>query len=249
MKPTTELELAQPQAVARPAPSVADMLQAVIQKGVTVESVAAVEQLVKLYERMQERDAEKAFATAFVGLQSEMPKVQATKIVPNNDGTPRYKFAPFEDLMAQVAPMLQKHGFTVSFSSRFDASRIISTCTLQHVGGHKRANEFAVRVGQGPPKATESQADGAAATYAKRFALTEALNIVVGHLDNDARLEGPVNTPVTKEQAEELERRAKETNSILPALLKFAGAKSFSEIPASKYDALDQLLRRKEQGR
>lgn len=229
--------------VVRPAPSVAEMLQAVVAKGVTSENVAAVESIVKLYERMQDRDAEKEFAQAFVGLQGEMPKVQATKAVPNNDGGVRFRFAPFEDLMAQVGPILQRHGFTVCFSSRVDANRIISTCTLQHVGGHKRSNDFAVRIGSGPPKASEAQSDGAAATYAKRFALTEALNIVVAHLDNDARLEGGTITP---EQAEELARRVAETNSSKPVFLKLAGATDFASIKAGKYEVLDEMLCAKE---
>jgi len=244
---STELELSpRPEAAlakSQPQPTVADILQGIVHGGVTAENVAAVEKIVALYERMQEKDAEKAFAQAFVGLQAEMPKVQATKAVPNNDGSVRYRFAPFEDLMAQVGPMLQKHGFTVSFSSRFQEGRFISICTLQHVGGHKRSNEFAVRVGSGPPKATESQADGAAATYAKRFALTEALNIVVAHMDNDARAEGGMVTP---EQAEELARRVAETNSSKEAFLKFAGAADFKSISAVKYDMLDQFLAKKE---
>lgn len=232
--------------IVRPAPTVAEMLQACIDRGVTGDNVVALEKMVGLYERMEIQRAEREFAKAFVGLQGEMPKVQATKAVPNNDGGVRFRFAPFEDLMAQVGPMLQRHGFTVSFSSRVDASRIISTCTLQHIGGHKRSNDFAVRIGSGPPKASEAQADGAAATYAKRFALTEALNIIVCHLDNDARLEGGT---VTEQQAEELARRVRETNSNRTAFLKLANAKEFKDIPAGKYEVLDDLLSRKERAK
>jgi hypothetical protein len=224
-------------------PSVANMLQAVIQQGVTEQNVAALERLCGLYERMQASDAEKQFAAAFVGLQAEMPKVNATKAVPNNDGTTRYKFAPFEEIMRQVTPMLQKYGFTVSFSNRYEENRLVETCTLQHVEGHKRSNDFAVRIGSGPPKASESQADGAAATYAKRFALTDALNIVVEHLDNDARMEGAAITP---EQAKALRDRVLATGSSVELFLKYAGADSFETIPSARYALLDQSLRKKE---
>lgn len=227
---------------ARP-PAPGELMQAMIERGVTSENVAAFKELVILSEHMEDRNAERAFASAFVELQAEMPKVQATKPVPNNDGGVRYRFAPFEDIMAQVGPMLLKHGFTISFSNRFDGDRMIQSCTLQHRGGHKRSNDFAVRVGQGPPKATVSQADGAAATYAKRFALCDALNIVVSHLDNDARIEGGTVTP---EQAEELEHRAKMTNSDIARFLKVAGANSFAQIPAVKYSVLDDYLSQKE---
>ena len=65
--------------------------------------------------------------------------------------------------------------------------------------------------------------------------------------DNDASLLGNMSEFVTAAQADELERRAQETNSNIPAFLKFAGAAKFSEIRASKYDELDALLRKKEQ--
>jgi hypothetical protein len=228
---------------ARPVPTVADMLQAVIERGVTQENVAAVNEIVKLYERMEDKKAEREFAQAFVALQAEMPSVKAVQPVPNRDGSLRYRFAPYEEIMEQVAPMLKRHGFTVTFSTDFAEGRLIKTCTLQHIGGHSKSNKFAVRIGSGPPGATESQADGAASTYAKRFALCDALNIQIDK-DTDARAEGGTITP---EQAEELERRVAETNSNREAFLKFAGAKKLSEIKDTKYDILDSFLRKKEQ--
>jgi hypothetical protein len=247
MKPEPqELSLARqdPHAIdrVRPVPSVADMLQAVIERGVTQENVAAVGEIVKLYERMEDKKAEREFAQAFVALQAEMPAVKAVRAVPNRDGSTRYNFAPYEEIMEQVAPMLKLHGFTVTFSTDFAEGRLIKTCTLQHIGGHSKENKFAVRIGSGPPGATDTQADGAASTYAKRFALCDCLNITV-EKDSDARAEGGSITP---DQADELERRVAETNSNRGAFLKFAGAASFKEIAATKYDVLDGFLQKKE---
>ncbi len=250
MKPT-ELELAgQSQAVDRPrvAPSPADMMQAMIDKGVTQENVAAFTELVKLSEHMEDRNAKREFATDFMAMQAELPKVQATKIIPDRNGAMRSSFAPFEEIDSQLKPIALRFGFTYSFSEgAFQQGKITKICTVLHRGGHERSNPFSVRIGQGPPGCSESQADGSAHSYAKRGALCDAFNIVVHGIDNDARMEGNVNTPVSSNQAAELERRVKETNSITPAFLKLAGAKSFAEIPAVKYDMLDQLLRKKEQ--
>src|SRR3712207_7815315 len=55
------------------------------------------------------------FRSAFSALQAEIPSVVASKVVNNNNGTPRYKFAPYEDIMRQVKPLLARHGFAVSF--------------------------------------------------------------------------------------------------------------------------------------
>jgi hypothetical protein len=229
--------------VARPAPDVGDMLRTVVEKGITTENVAAFEKLVGLYERMESRKAEQHYSAAFVALQSDMPKVNATKTVPDKQGGVRYKFAPLEEIIRQIGPSLKQHGFTFSFSERFENGRMIETCTITHVGGHHRSNEFSVRVGSGPPGCNETQADGAAGQYARRYALCDALGIVIEHIDQDARAEGAC---ITKAQADELARRVNETETDRAAFLKFAGAASFTEISSVKYDMLDQLLSKKE---
>lgn len=226
-------------ALERPALTVGDMLQAVIEKGVTSENVNAIEKLTELYWKTQERDAEKQFTTAFVALQSDLPVIVAKTVIPN-----RGKYERFEDIMNVVSPFLAKHGFTVSFSNDFKDNRIIETCHLRHIGGHSSSNSFSVRVGKAD---TETQADCKAATTAKRNALLNALNIVIRqdclNEEDDPRLEGSV---ITHSQADELERRVHETNSDVFAFLKLAGAGKFSEILSGKYEMLDNLLRKKE---
>jgi hypothetical protein len=225
--------------------SPAGMMQAMIKSGVTAENVAAFTELVKLSEHMEDRSAAKAFAAAFVQLQQDMPRIQAKKAVPNNDGTTRYVFAPYESIMEQVAPYLAKHGFTIAFSTRYDGPRVVKICTLMHAGGHSKSNEFAARIGSGPPKASEAQADGAAGTYAKRFALCDALNIVID-IDSDARAEGGT---ITAEQAKSLRERVRQTASDEAKFLAFAlhgRPGTFEDITADMYEALDTNLRRKE---
>ncbi len=224
-------------------PSVAMMLQKVIDGGITSENVAALESLVGLYDRMQAKNAEREFNQAFAKLQSELSSVNATRQVPNKDGSVRYRFAPYEDIMGTVKPVLIANGFAISFTTRFmEGGRMVSICTLRHVGGFSQSNEFAVRIGGGPPGATETQADGAAKTYAKRGALCDALNIVVEH-DDDARM---IGQPIGKALADDLEARVILTGADREAFLKYAGASSFAEISDERWPTLDELLKRKE---
>lgn len=224
--------------------SPAELIRAVIDKGVTAESVGVVERLVALAERQEARQAEKQFAAAFVALQNEMPAVKASKPVPDKNGNLKYKFAPYEEIMEQVKPLLQKHGFTVTFSMAFSDGRITQTCTLQHIGGHSRTNQFMARIGNGPPGSSEAQADGAASTYAKRFALCNALNVVteVDTDGQDARNEG---SPIAWEQAEYLREQVKETASNEATFLAYAGAKTYEEIGSARYDLLVAALAKK----
>jgi hypothetical protein len=119
---------------------------------------------------------------------------------------------------------------------------MVSICTLRHIGGFSQSNEFAVRIGGGPPGATETQADGAAKTYAKRGALCDALNIVVEH-DDDARM---IGQPIGKALAEDLEKRVKAVGSDVETFLKYAGASKFEDISDEKWETLDAMLKRKE---
>jgi len=230
----------EPMPLATPAPG--EMMQAMIKAGITESNVAAFTELVKLSERMEDRNAAREFNRAFTLLQQEMPTVQALKPVPDKHGNIKYKYAPFEAIMKQVQPYLNKHGFSVRFSSKIDSGKVTMMCTLMHSAGHSVTNEFTVRIGQGPPGASESQADGSAASYAQRGVFCDALNIVVRQ-DNDARMEG---APITPEQAKNLRERVMSTGSDEAAFLKFSGAKTYEEIPSAKYDLLDRTLAKKE---
>jgi hypothetical protein len=227
----------------REEPTVGLMLQTLIEKGITAENVMALTQLCDLKERMDRRQAEKEFAAAFALLQSEMPKVKATKAVMNKDGTLRYKFAPYEEIMRQAQPFVVKYGFSVTFDDTTEGDRITATCTLMHGSGHSRSNRFACRIGSGPPGSSDSQKDGSASSYAKRYALCNCLNIIVERIDDDANL---IGSPMHPENVKELRERVERVKADEAAFLKYAGAAHYEAIPAERYDDLNELLFKKE---
>lgn len=224
-------------------PNMALMLQTFIDKGVTAENVSALGMLCELQQKLEESAAKREFAAAFVALQGEMPAVKATKAVNNKDGTVRYKFAPYEDIMKQAQPFLKQHKFTVTFDNKMDEQRVVAICTLMHASGHSRENSFACRIGSGPPGSSDQQADGSASSYAKRLALCNALNIIVEHIDDDARLLG---APVDEVTAKALKDRVAYLKMDEATFLKLAGAAEYAAIPDAKYDLLDGLLFEKE---
>jgi hypothetical protein len=207
----------------------------------SAESVAVVKELVSLKEHMEDRQAEKDFAVDFGLLQGELGSFRPTKAVPDKYGNVKYTYLPYSEIMAAVQPLLRKFGFSVSFSTEFKDGRILQTCTLQHASGYHRDFRAYVRVGNGPPGATESQADGAAMTYAKRYALCNALNITVEH-DTDARKEGE---PISAEQAATLKKMVKESRADEVAFLKFAGAKTYEELGSRRYAEVFAALEKK----
>lgn len=235
--------------VQQPGPNLGLMLQAAIDKGITTENVAVLEKMLDLLERQQSRDAEREFAQAFNRLQAEMPKIVAATSVPDRDGNLKYKFAKYEDIMVAVRPLLLRHGFTVSFSMTCPDGRVAQECTLRHVGGHAQRNSFAVRIGKGPPGASEPQSDGAASTYAKRFALCNALNIIIEQDSDgappDARLEGE---PIPSEKVQYLREQVQEIGADASRFLKLAGVARFEDITEGTYPVLIRFLESKKRG-
>jgi hypothetical protein len=237
-------------------PSVALMLQNAlnsIQAGeITGQHVEVLSRMMDLYERNEKRESEKAFASALVDLQAETIRVQATKAVDQKaDGSCRYRFAPYEEIMATVQPMLTRHGFSITFDTDEGESRLTSTCTLTHKGGHSRANKFAVRYTK-PPGSSDAQGDMSTKSYAKRGALCDALNITIDH-DDDARM---IGKPIGKALAEDLRARVRALGEKIDEqkFLEFAGVacsnpakgEDYEQISDERYDRLDAMLKRKE---
>lgn len=239
MQPETQLATVPP-------PSTANLIAAVIESGITPDSVSVVERLVALKEREEARNAQREFADAFAALQSEMPKIVASKVVPGKvEGSVRYKYAPYEEIMEAARPVLTKHGFSLTYDQDIMENRVVVTCKLRHKGGHTESNKFACRIGSGPPMSSEAQGDGAATTYAKRFALCAALGITIESDDNDARNVGDMRT-ITKEQAADFRLRCEECGVVFEKFLKWLQVDGFDDIKAADWERADAELRKRE---
>ncbi len=206
------------------------LIQKVVDGGVTESNVAALDKLLAVYERLDDKRAEREFSAAFVALQNDLPVIVAETVIPN-----RGKYSRFEDVMHIVGPLLVKHGFSVSFSMDFKDNRILETCHLKHIGGHSQSNSFAVRAGGKAD--SDTQADCKAATTAKRNALLNCLNIVIRQdvltEEHDVSIEGE---PISFDKAQYLRELVRDTNSDEVSFLKFAGAAKYEEIMTGKYD-------------
>lgn len=223
----------------------ASVLARVFPNGITEQNVTAVKEVSALFERQQDRQAEKDFAAAFVRLQQAIPRVQATKAVPNDDGSVRYKYAPLDDIEEQAKPICLENGFSYSFKEgESGPGEITKIFILQHVGGWKRENSYTVRIGSGPPKTSDSQKDGSAHSYAKRGALIDGLCIRVKGMDrDDARNLG---APITAEQSANLKAWAAEVKVDQETFLLFAGAQSFETILSEALPRCEEFLHKRE---
>ena len=205
-----------------------------------------------LYQLKRDIDADNAkaqFNAAYVALQAEMEPVRKT--VQAGDPTGKHwSFAPIEKIMHTLKPLLVKHGFGITFNSDTVNGVLTSSCTLLHKGGHSQTNKFAAAVGEGPPKSTTLQKAGSADTFAKRYALCDALGIVLQGLDNDAQAIGPA---MPQDKAEALRQRLEaimQKPGDAQAFVEWLGGTGtdFETIPENAYGRADAFLKKKESG-
>lgn len=220
-----------------PVPSenkITQMLQAVVDSGITADSAAAMKELAVLYREERAADARLAFNRALNAMQRELPTVESTRGVPDRNGNVKFVYASYEDIWEQVAPVLFRHGFSVGFNMRVSDNRVIVTCTLTHDDGHERSNECAVRIGGGAPGLSGGQEDGAAETSAKRRAFCAAINVPLNK-DKDALVEGAT---ISTEKADELARRAQSLveagHGSMAQWLALGGAEDWESVRAVK---------------
>jgi len=207
--------------------TVLQMLQASIQGGVTAENVAVTKELVALFERMDARKAEKIFNDELVAVQMECRQmgIEAVREVLNRDGSHRYWYASKADILKVAGPILDRHGFSVSFDVEYDGPRCFAICEFRHRAGHKEKKRYGVRPGSGPPGANEPQADGSGITYAQRGALTGWLNLTIGKdADADPNDATQIGDTIAPNKAMELQKRLHACGADEAKFLKHAGA-------------------------
>jgi hypothetical protein len=241
--PTTELaQRPKSELAAVGGNKIGDMLQAMIDKGIGPDTADAMKTMTELYLKVDANNARKEFAIAMAALQAELPRVAATRVIPDKNNNPRSVFANYEDIMERVGPYLQRHGFSVAFNMQYiqgPPQRLAAVCKLTHTGGHSETNEFAVRCTSGPPGCSEAQVDGSARSYARRGALCDALNIVIDH-DDDARLDGGLIDAAT---IDDLRRRIAAVGGNEALFLGLGSAPAWEHVRQGSVPAIEQAIR------
>lgn len=206
--------------------------------------------LMDLAERWEANRAAEAFSRAITQFQAECPRIEKSrtaKIVSKREGGGQYeyKFAGFDDVMKQAGPALEKCGIAVSFSSEHVEGLLKVTCRIRH-GIHVEDHTLTVPIPA--MNVNDTQRFGAALSYAKRYALCAALNIIVSDdVDNDAA--ALVDT-INEKQLGTIEDWMGTTGVKPGPFLRWLGIERMSELPVGDYEKVITELQRKarEQG-
>nr|WP_298410488.1 ERF family protein [uncultured Halomonas sp.] len=157
-----------------------------------------MERLLQMQERVLDRQALMAYSAAMAAMQTELPSI-AERGKGNNG-----HYATLEDIVDTVRPILQKHGFAVSFRIVTQERGIEVTGVLMHRDGHREETSMLLPADVSGNK-NAVQAFGSSTSYGKRYVLCALLNITTRGQDDDGHAAAPVKL-VTPFQAGQLKQ-------------------------------------------
>jgi hypothetical protein len=160
-----------PQAPATPM----TLLQQAISANMSPEQLG---QFMDLQDRHEAKLAKSAYISAISRFQAECPTIKKT-------GTAdRYTYAPLDEVLRTIRPILDKHGLSVRFDTEATEGKITAFCKVSHVSGHEDISRFTCDVDT-KMRVNDAQKQASANSYARRYALMNALNLVASNEDDD----------------------------------------------------------------
>lgn len=218
------------------------LLHEAVVRGASVEQL---KELVGLHERIEERQARKAYFDAMAQFQKLCPSIKKTstaKFATNNGGEMQYTFAALDQIARTVNPILTECGLSYTWDSKVETGVITCVCTVRHVLGHHESAQIELPTDSRAPISSQQKV-GAALTFARRLSLTQALGLTSTDDDMDGR-DVEVAT-ITDDQADALLFLAEEVKVSQRRLLKWLGVQKLTDLPAKKYAAAMQELEKK----
>jgi hypothetical protein len=211
--------------------------------------VGVVKELVELDYKINQRNAEKEFNDALSAFQQECPPILKSKIIPyasSAGGKADIKYAPTEDIMKEVAPLLYPKGFSISWDTQNEEMGgkifIKATVWLKHRNGHKEKSDFSLPVPDKIGGMGEPHRYGSIRTYAIRYALVDALGIVTADEDTDAT--DP--TRISKEQIAEIRGKVISLGLDKQKFFDWLDIDDYAEIYVSQLKKIEMAFKKKE---
>jgi hypothetical protein len=220
-------------------------------------SIDKIERLIAMQEHIMEREAEIAFEAAMARVQARMPRIDKRGLInaPGKDGKAGHRtpYALLEDVDTGLRPLLMEEGFSVSFSSEPAAGGTIWRCIVGHQAGHSKIFSTPVLPADQTGSKNAVQAIFSASTYARRYCLCLAFNIITTGADDDAKATGFLNDEQIMKVTDALNTLGfVKGHPRLSSFLDFAEADAVSHIQQHRFSACMAMLNKlvaKQEGR
>lgn len=223
---------------------------------------AKMQALLDMQKGIMADESKRAFNAAFIALQNDLPSVgrdgrieiREKNAAGSREGgrvqqsTP---YATFNNIMKTIKPLLNRHGFALSFSTEPAGERILVKGLLEG-HGHERSTAFPLPAETSGSK-NNVQGWGSSMSYGKRYCTIALLNIVSeaaedadtdGHAGNfkPAKGGGFAEVPekmalISADQREELLRKIEWCGVSLTVFHEHYGIAKIGELPADLYES------------
>lgn len=201
-----------------------------------------LEKMLEIQAKWEDRQSEKQLAAAMADFQKSAPAITKTR------QSDKSMYASMDDIMLMIREPLGKCGLSVSFDTGVPAEGTLSvTCHVMHAGGAKFSRIVTVPVDK-QMRVNDTQKMGSALSYARRYAIVAALNLIVTDYDDDGKAGGTefLNEMEVKEvQAIIAKFPDKDRDGILTRMLEWVGVETIPEIPAAKFPSVMSNLKKK----
>ena len=209
---------------------IGQIIRLAVDRGVSVDTL---ERLVALKERVDARSAAAEFNVALGEFQAECPailKTSTAKVTTKSGSEYAYKYAELDQIARVTRPLLQKHGLAYSWDSEMAGDKIVCTCILRHVAGHKETARFVCPTDTSSAMSSQ-QRHAAALTYARRQSLIQVLGLTTTDKDTD----GASEQKVSEEQIHKIEEWLADSGADRARFLSYMRATAVGEIFARDY--------------
>jgi hypothetical protein len=227
----------------RPEQQAMGMISAAVAGGRSVEEI---DRLIGFKERLEKDLATKAYNQAMAAFQKVCPAIPKTgraQISTKSGGRYEYTFPKLDVIMMQVRPHLAANGLSVTFSDfELQDGFIALSCLIRHEAGHIESHPIRMPIDRSL-SINDMQKVGVANSYARRYAVINALNLVGTDEDMDAH--DIEVEKVSDEQLVILKEWIEETGANVPKILDFFNASALELLPARRFnEALNMLKER-----
>lgn len=158
-----------------------------------------LERLMAMHERMQARDAEAEFNASMAAMQSDIPSIAERGAIVVN-GQRRSEYATFEDINDVIKPIMQTHGFAITFKVENTPVGLSVTGILMHRAGHRESTTMLLPLDTSGSK-NAVQAVGSSTSYGKRYVMSALLNLTTRGEDDDGHAAVPTANVTTVQAA------------------------------------------------
>jgi len=154
-----------------------------------------------------------------------------------------YQYAPLDQVLKIVRPILAKNDLSLIQSERFDEDKVVVETLLLHKSGEWIMTEVSAPY-EKLRGMNSYQITGSALTYLRRYGLSAAVGMTADE-DNDAAGEPEQLQTINQDQVLELEKLISKTKTNKEKFLQFFKIKSLEEMKENVYQKAVAVLMKK----